>query len=51
MSVKCTMNRDVWKKTCLIGAFIQYLTHIWLDVLGLFLDREVQNYVPGLYFW
>ena len=48
--LKCTMNRDVFKRTFMIGAFIQHLTHFWFRFLGLFLGRGVQNCTPGHYF-
>ena len=28
--LNCTINRDVCKRTCLIGVFMQHLTHFWL---------------------
>ena len=34
--LNCTINRDVCKRTCLTGAFIQHLTHSCLGFLGLF---------------
>ena len=37
------MNRDAYKRTCLIGAFIRYLAHFWLAFLELFLGGGVQN--------
>ena len=46
-----TLSRDVCKRSWLIGALMQHLTHFWLDFLGLFLDGEVQNYTSGHYFW
>ena len=36
LQLKCTINRDVCKRTCLIGAFIRDLNHFWLGLLGLF---------------
>ena len=46
----CSMNRDVRKRACLIGTFIQHWTHFWSDSLRLFLDMGVQNCTPGHYF-
>ena len=40
------MNRNVFKRTYLIAAFKQHLTHFWLGFLGLFLDVEVKNFTP-----
>ena len=48
--LKCTMNKDVCKMTCLIGAFIQHLDHFWLGFLGLILGGGVQNWTPDQYF-
>ena len=41
--LNCTMNREVCKRNCLIGAFIQHLTHFLLGFLRLLLDVGVQN--------
>ena len=49
--LKCTMNRDVFKRAFMIGAFIQHLAQFWLRFLGLFLGGGVQNCTPGHYFW
>ena len=49
--LNCNMSRDVCKRTWVTGAFIQHLSHFWLGFLGLFLDGEVQNYIPGHYVW
>ena len=38
------MNKDVFKRTCLIRAYIQHLTHFWLDILRLFLDVGEHDY-------
>ena len=46
-----TMSSDVRKKTWLISAFTQHLTHFWLGFLGLLLDGKVQNCTPVHYFW
>ena len=39
--LKCTTKRDVLKRTCLIGAFIQHLAFFWLEFLRPFLSDEV----------
>ena len=41
--LNCTMNRNICKRTYLIGAFIQHLTHFWLNFLKLFLDIIILN--------
>ena len=48
--LNCTINRDVCKRTCLIGVFMQLLTHFWLGFLGLFLGGGVQICIPSHYF-
>ena len=48
--LNCTINRDVCKRTYMLGAFIQHLIYIWLDFLRLLLDLGVQNCTPGYYF-
>ena len=48
--LKCTINRDVYKRTYLTGVFIQHLTQFWLGFLGIFFRWGVQNYTPRHYF-
>ena len=47
----CNMSADACKRIWLINAFIQGLTHFWLNILGLFLHGEGQNFTPDCYFW
>ena len=48
--LKCTTNRDVFKRTRLTGTFIQHLTHFWLGFLRLFLGEECKIELPIIYF-
>ena len=48
--LNCTINREVCKRTCLIGAFMQHLTHFWLAFSGLFFRLGVPNYTLWHYF-
>ena len=42
--LNCTINRDICKRACLIGAFTQHLTHFWLGFLGLFFRPQMRRF-------
>ena len=46
--LSCSINKDDSKRTCLIDAFIQRLTHFWLGFLGSFLGGEHKIATPAI---